>query len=550
MDAATDPRVAEIWVQKSAQVGWTEILGNIVAFHIDQDPAPMLLMQPTLDMGEAWSKDRLAPMVRDTPALRGKIADARSRDSGNTLLHKQFPGGHITIAGANSPASLASRPVRLVLCDEVDRYPLSAGAEGDPISLARKRTTTFWNRKLFVGSTPTIEATSRIVRGFEGSDQRYFVVPCPHCDTFDRLRWEHVKWPAEDPTAAFYACPHCGGVIRSSDKPAMLARGYWEATKPFAGIAGFHLSELYSPWVTFGQMAAAFVEAKKTPETLQTFVNTSLGEAWVERGEAPEWERVQQQRADYESGHVPDGVLALTAGVDVQKNRLVYVVRGWGREMFSALIEAGELYGDTDQPEVWNRLALLLAERWGGDELALRLMLVDSGFRADHVYAFARRFPQVRATKGRDTQSAPVKASKVDVSVRGQVLKQGLQLWHIDTGYFKTWVHGRIEWPMDQPGAWILPVDVSEEYCKQVVAETKITLPNGKTTWKVTGQANHFLDAEVLATAGAYMLQVHRLAPRRTAPAPAGEPADDQPSPAPAPAAPRWRVISKGVRES
>lgn len=547
MDAATDPRVSEIWVQKSAQVGWTEILGNVVAFHVDQDPAPMLLIQPTLDMGEAWSKDRLAPMLRDTPALRGKIADARSRDSGNTLLHKTFPGGHITIAGANSPASLASRPVRLVLCDEVDRYPMSAGTEGDPISLAKKRTTTFWNRKLFAGSTPTLEATSRIVRGFKASDQRYFVVPCPHCDTFDRLRWESVKWPEGDPAAAYYACPHCGGVVSSSDKPAMLARGYWEASAPFNGIAGFHLSELYSPWVTFGQMASAFVEAKKSPETLQTFVNTSLGEAWVERGDAPEWERVQQQRADYESGEVPDGVIALTCGVDVQKNRLVYVVRGWGREMFSALVEAGELYGDTEQPEVWNRLGLLLAERWGGDELGLRLMGVDSGFRADQVYAFARRFPQVRATKGKDTQSAPVKASKVDVTLRGQVVKHGLQLWHLDTNHFKTWIHGRIDWPMDQPGAWILPADVSEEYCRQVVAESKITLPNGRQVWKRTGPDNHYLDAEVIATACAHMLQIHRLPPARTAPA-AGAAATDQPAPAAA-AAPRWRVLSKGIRE-
>jgi phage terminase large subunit GpA-like protein len=216
----------------------------------------------------------------------------------------------------------------------------------------------------------------------------------------------------------------------------------------------------------------------------------------------------------------------------VQKNRLVYVVRGWGAEMFSALIENGELYGDTDRPEVWSRLANLLAERWG-DDLAIRAMMVDSGFRADKVYAFARRYAQVRATKGHDTLSAPVKASKVDVTVRGQLQRAGLQLWHVDAGYFKSWVHARIDWPADQPGAWLLPNDVSEEYCKQLVAESLIQLPNGARVWKKTSPDNHYLDAEVLATAGAHILQLHR--ERRAAAA--GHPKPQDASPAPAPTA-------------
>jgi phage terminase large subunit GpA-like protein len=531
MDAVTDPRVREVVVMKSAQVGWTEILGNVVGYHIDRDPAAILLIQPTLDMAEAWSKDRLAPMVRDTPALRGKIKDARSRDSGNTLLHKQFPGGHITMAGANSPASLASRPIRVVLCDEVDRYPASAGTEGDPISLARKRSTTFWNRKLLMGSTPTVKGESRIESAFETSDRRYFEVPCPHCETFDRLRWDNVKWPEQDPRAAYYACPECGGVITDADKTRMLQHGRWTASAESDGVAGFHIWEAYSPWVTFGQMAAAFVEAKRTPQTLQTWVNTSLGETWVEQGDAPTWERVLKQRADYQSGEVPAGVLALVSGVDVQKNRLVYVVRGFGLEMFSALVEHGELFGDTDQPEVWTRLANLLAERWGPD-MPIAAMMVDSGYRTDQVYAFARRFPQVRATKGHDTLSAPIKPAKVDVTVRGQVVKQGLKIWHVDSSYFKGWIHVRIEWPVGEPGAWLLPQDVSDEYCKQVAAESRITLPNGKRVWKKVAPDNHYLDAEVLATAAAQMLQIHRM----------------RPGPGAVPRAGR-RVISKGLSD-
>jgi len=516
MDAVNDPLVREIVVMKSAQVGWTEILGNMVGYHIDRDPAPILLIQPTLEMAEAWSKDRLAPMIRDTPALAGKIKDARARDSGNTLLHKSFPGGHITIAGANSPSGLASRPIRVVLCDEVDRYPASAGTEGDPISLARKRSTTFWNRKLLMGSTPTVAGESRIQMAFDASDQRYFLVPCPHCEAEDRLRWDNVKWPEGEPRKAYYACPHCGGVIEDRHKPAMLARGRWQASGDFDGVAGFHINELYSPWVKFGDTAAAFMDAKGRPETLQTWVNTALGESWVERGEAPTHDKVLALRRDYPSKTVPDGALALTAGVDVQKDRLIFVVRAWGHGMASWLVEFGELWGETDRPEVWARLADVLATEYGGH--GIRMAFVDSGFRADAVYQFCRTSPVARASKGHETLTQPVRASKIDVTWKGQTIRNGVQLWHVDSGYWKTFVHGRLNWPADLPGAWHLPADISEDYARQVVAESKISLPSGKTVWKRHDRENHALDCEVYACAAAKALGIDRL--RAPAPAP------------------------------
>lgn len=538
MDAVNDPLVREIVVMKSAQIGWTEILGNVVGFHIDRDPAPILLIQPTLEMAEAWSKDRLAPMVRDTPALRGKIQDARSRDSGNTMLHKRYPGGHITVAGANSPAGLASRPIRIVLCDEVDRYPLSAGTEGDPISLARKRSTTFWNRKILMGSTPTVKGESRIERAFEASDKRYFFVPCPHCQTMDRLRWEQVKWAEGEARKAFYACPHCGGVIEDRDKGPMLAAGEWRATAESDGIAGFAINELYSPWVSFGDTAAAFIEAKKSPETLQTWVNTALGETWVERGDAPTGERVLALRRDYKSREVPEGVLVLTAGVDVQKDRLVYVVRGFGHHMASWLIEFGELWGDTDQPEVWQRLADLIETPIG--ERSIKVALVDSGFRAPDVYEFCRRHPVAKPSKGHDELALPVRMSKIDVTAKGGVIKYGLPLWHVWASYFKGVVHGRIDWPADQPGAWHLPSDVSEEYARQVVAESKITLPSGKVVWKRHDRENHALDCDVLTCAAARILGVDRLRP----PAVESQPAPE--APAVRPVQQVRRIVSRG----
>ena len=193
MDAFNDPTVREVVVMSSAQIGKTEMVNNLVGFHVAQDPSPILVVQPTLDMAQTWSKDRLAPMLRDTPALQNLVKDPRSRDSGNTTLHKVFPGGHITACGANSPSSLASRPIRVVLCDEVDRYPVSAGTEGDPVSLAKKRAATFWNRKILLVSTPTNKGASRIEMSYEESDQRKYYVPCQHCGHKQIMAWSNVK---------------------------------------------------------------------------------------------------------------------------------------------------------------------------------------------------------------------------------------------------------------------------------------------------------------------------------------------------------------------
>jgi phage terminase large subunit GpA-like protein len=536
MDAVNDPTVREIVVMKSAQVGWTELIGNVVGYFIDRDPAPMLLLQPTVEMAEAWSKDRLAPMVRDTPALKGRIKDPRSRDSGNTVLHKIFAGGHITMAGANSPAGLASRPIRIVLCDEVDRYPPSAGTEGDPISLARKRSTTFWNRKLLMGSTPTVKGASRIEAAFEASDQRYFLVPCPHCEAFDRLKWDNVHWDEGNPRGAWYACPHCGGAITDADKLRMLQRGRWQASAAFDGVAGFHINELYSPWVPFGSTAAAFVDAKRSPETLQTWVNTSLGETWVERGEAPTHDRVMAMCGDYALGEVPDGAIALSAGVDVQKNRLVYVVRAWGVGLESWLVDFGELWGETDRPDVWGQLGNVLGGDYGGR--GIRLALIDAGFLPDMVYAFCRSHPNARPSKGQQTLSTPVRLSKLDVTSKGQKIRTGQELWHVDTGYFKSLVHGRIDWPRDQPGCWHLPSNLPEAYARQLVAESKIVMPAGRVIWKRHDRENHALDCEVYAAAAAKILGADRSRPR-------AQPAADSPQaaqPASARPAPRYSI--------
>jgi phage terminase large subunit GpA-like protein len=474
MDAVSDPAVREVWVQKSAQVGWTEILNNVIGFHVDQDPAPILLVQPTLELAEAWSKDRLAPMLRDTPALRGKIADARARDSGNTLLHKTFAGGRLTVAGANSPAGLASRPIRVVLFDEVDRFPTSAGTEGDPISLGIKRTRTFWNRKVLAGSTPTIKGSSRIEVGFEQSDQRYYFVPCPECGEFQRLIWAQVRWPEGRPHEAVYVCQHCAAEIHEGQKSEMLARGEWRSSRPFTGAAGFHISELYSPWSTWADMADGFLKAKRLPETLQTWINTALAETWEDAGEKIEASGLAGRVESYTANSLPPGVLLLTAGTDVQDDRLEVVVWGWGTDEEAWRVEHIVLRGDPGGQSLWKEHDDLLRRRWrtdDGRELVIEACAVDSGGHfTEQVYRYcaARKRFRVWAIKGvagPGRLAWPKKASKAKVG----------QVWPIGVDTAKDVLYQRLRRVME-PGPGYIHFDATtdHEWLDQLTSETVV----------------------------------------------------------------------------
>lgn len=474
MDALAEPTVREIWVQKSAQVGWTELLNNVIGFHIDQDPAPILLVQPTLEMAEAWSKDRFAPMVRDTPALRNRIADPRARDSGNTLLHKKFAGGHLTVAGANSPAGLASRPIRIVLFDEVDRFPTSAGTEGDPISLGKKRSTTFWNRKMLAGSTPTIKGSSRVEAGFDSSDQRFYFVPCPHCEQFQRLTWPNVRWPDGQPRLAVYVCQHCGEELTDADKAQMLREGEWRATRPFNGIAGFHISELYSPWSTWGDMAESFLRAKRLPETLQTWINTSLGECWEDKGETLEAAGLAGRRESYTEDGLPEGVLLLTAGTDVQDDRLETTVWGWGLDEEAWRVCHIVLRGDPGSAALWAEHDEILRRRWktdAGRTLVIEACAVDSGGHfTEQVYRYCakrKRFRvwAVKGVGGPGRLAWPKRASKAKVG----------QVWPIGVDTAKEVLYQRLKRILE-PGPGYIHLDASteEEWLEQLTSETVV----------------------------------------------------------------------------
>lgn len=510
MDSVSEPNVNTVVVMSSAQIGKTVILKAIIGYHVDKDPAPILMLQPTEMMAEAFSKDRLAPMIRDTPALSGKIADPRARDSGNTILHKRFDGGHLTLAGSNSPASLSSRPIRIVLCDEVDRYPASSGSEGDPVNLAIKRTATFWNRRIVLTSTPTIKGISRIEMAFGQSDQRRYYVPCPHCSTYHVLQWRNVKWPEGDPERAHILCETCGAVIEDHHKPAMLARGEWRAELPCRGIAGFHINELYSPWRRWAEVAKDFLAAKVSPETLKTWVNTSLGECWEEEAERSDPDALLVRRENYTAAAIPREVLYLTAGVDVQDDRLEAEIVGWrqdGQDVppESWGIEYRVLNGDPARMEVWNDLDTLLQSSWktqSGRTLRVMATAVDSGgHHTAQVYAYcaARKGQHVYACKGTGGPR-PLWTGRKTKSP-----KYRAELWLIGSDTGKDAWYSRLRVKEPGSGYCHFPITYDRHYFDMLTSEqvrTKYLKGRPTREWFLPpNRRNEALDIRVLALA-------------------------------------------------
>lgn len=405
MDAVNDPDVESVIVMSSAQVGKSEIINNIIGYYIDYDPSPMLLLLPTLEMAQAYSKDRLAPMIRDTPALTEKISDAKARDGDNTLLHKKFPGGHITMVGANSPASLASRPIRIVLADEVDRFPVSAGTEGDPLSLAHKRTKTFWNRKKVSVSTPTIKDASRIEAEYEDSTMEQWCVSCPSCGFFQPYEWGRIRF---EPIGM-----ECADCKEFHDEYEWKSRpGEW-IPRQESEKRGFHLNALASPWESWENIIREFKEAKrKGTEMLKTWTNTTLGQSWEEQQEEQDISVLLNRRIRYHA-EIPDGALVLTAGVDVQNDRLEIEVVGWGLDEKSYGITYQTFYGDPGQNEVWDTLDDFLKTEWSfedGTKIIISATCVDSGGHyTQEVYRFCkdREHRRIFAIKGKGGIGVP-----------------------------------------------------------------------------------------------------------------------------------------------
>jgi len=538
MDALSPGHPAQrITFMKAAQVGATEAGNNWIGFVIHHAPGPMLAVLPTVEMAKRTSRGRIDPLIEDSPALKERVQPARSRDAGNSMLSKEFPGGILVLTGANSATGLRSMPARYVFLDEVDAYPASADEEGDPVTLAEARTTTFAHRrKVFMVSTPTIRGLSRIEREFEASDQRRYFVPCPHCGAMQWLQFERLRWAKGHPETAAYHCEGCEKPIAEHHKTEMLERGEWRSTavsdNPHA--IGFHLSALYSPigWKSWEQIARDWLAAQGSDEMLRAARNTLLGETWVESGEAPEWQRLADRREVF-AAQVPMGGLFLTAGADVQKDRIEVDVWAWGRGLESWLVDHIVIPGGPDDPACWDKLTALLGRTWtheNGAIMTLAKLAIDTGYESAAVYAWARKqgIAQVAPVKGLEgfNRATPVSGPTfVDATVNGRKLKRGARLWTVATATFKaeTYRYLRIERPSnedralgvaDPAGTIHLPDWADSEWLKQLVGEQLVTIRNkrgfARQEWQKLRERNEALDTRVYARAAAWILGADR----------------------------------------
>ncbi|MEG3639291.1 phage terminase large subunit family protein [Magnetococcus sp. PR-3] len=534
--------VRRVVFMKGAQIGGTEAGNCWIGYVIHRVPGPMLAVSPTVELAKRNSKQRIDPLIEESDVLRERVKPARSRDSGNTVLSKDFPGGVLILTGANSAVGLRSMPARYLFLDEVDGYPGDVEGEGDPILLAERRSATFQRRKILLVSTPNRKGLSRIEREYLSSDQRKFFLTCPECDERHTLEFKHLHWQEAKPETVVHVCPHCEAHIPEHRKGAMLETGQWVPTAEGDGrTAGFHLSSLYSPvgWFSWADAVVMYEQAQENPDLMKGFVNTVLGEPFEEEFEAPDWQRLYERRENYRIGTVPVGGLFLTAGVDVQKDRIECEVVAWGRDKISWSVDYHVLDGDTAKPEVWRLLDRALAKEYphpSGQLMPIRVMCVDSGYATQDVYAWVRNHPQatwgpagavarqprtVVAVKGQDRDTALLlSVSKADSGSR----KRGLKVWSIGTpvakGELYRWL--KLERPTDEaleagetyaPGSCHFP-QYNDEFFKQITAERLvIRMVKGfpKASWeKEANRRNEALDCRVYARAAASIYGMDR----------------------------------------
>jgi phage terminase large subunit GpA-like protein len=536
-DAFADPFVEQISFLKCTQIGGTECAYNMLGYLVDQDPGPALVVYPTEPIARSVSQNRVQPMFRLSPALRKHLPALE--DDFKTLEYK-LDRMLVNFAWAGSPAALASMAKRVVIGDEIDKWPKFSGREADPVKLMVERTRTFWNRKIVLASTPTT-AQGYIWREFQKSDRCQFFIPCPHCGRFQALTFGRIQWPEgeRDPATiagrrlAWYECESCNGRIEDRHKPQSLSGGKWvpeggsidkrgRVKRPAGEPArhrGFWLNCCYSPWLTFSDVAAEFLKSKDYPELLQNFVNSWLAEIWEEKVEENDPEKLARLATATGAGIVPAGAQVLTAGIDVQKGHFYFAIRAWGFFEESWLVLAQRV-------ESWEALTdVIFRTDYPGEDgkktFPVRLACIDSGYRTAEVYEVARRFSDVcRAVKGQDRLTGvPYRASLVERHpVTGEPIAGGLRLWHIDVSYMKDKIARLVASEPGTPGNWHLHAEPAAEYLKQFCAEKKIIDRNRRTGRAVErwapvsiGAPNHYLDAEVYATAAAQMLQVHAM---------------------------------------
>ena len=545
-DLSARSTVQEVVVMFAAQLGKSETGNNWLGYIIDNEPGPVMCVQPTTDMAKRFSRQRIAPMLEDTPALRRKVRENRSRDDANTTLMKDFAGGVLVVSGANSAASLRSMPVRYLFLDEIDAYPQDVDGEGCPVVLAEKRTSTFARRKVLKVSTPTVKHFSRIEASFEQSNACEYHVPCPHCGEPQPLQWgtatgHGLRWKKDEaglPIAGTirYVCQHNGCEIEEHQKPAMLAAGRWmptrESTRPGI-LTGYHLNALYAPlgWVSWADLVQQFTEASQKDRRgdksrIKTFINTVLAETWEIKGEGGDAAALAARAEDYDLGIVPRGGLMLTMGVDVQPDRLEARVWAWGRGEESWLVGRHIIYGDPNLDEntegsPWTRLTE--ARRTpiihaSGAQMIIEATAIDTGgHNTNAVYSYCRNHAhaQVLAVKGASTYGRPVigKPSLIDVTWRGKTQARSLKLWSVGTDTAKHLIYGRMRITTVGPGYIHLPKSLvqTDEFDQMTAARLMPVVVQGKQSMRwITpgGKREEAGDCQVYAYAAACHLGI------------------------------------------
>lgn len=501
-------------LMKGAQLGGTEAGLNWIGYIIQNAPGITMMVQPSLDMVRRNTAVRIDPMIESTPALRELVSSPRSRDAGNSLFRKAFPGGQLVMTGANSAIGLRSTPVRYLFLDEVDGYPADASGEGDPVALSVQRTSTFrGRRKIYMVSTPTLKNHSRIEAAYLESDQRRFDVPCLHCGDMAPITWSRIHWPEGQRDQAYMICEVCGGIHHEHDKPRLLAEGQWRATAAGNGhTAGFHLSALYSPWETWADIAIEHGQVYRDPPRLQVWTNTKLAESWEDMaGEAVESDPLMARREQW-SGLLPKGIALLTAGVDVQGDRLEIQVVGWGMDEESWPVDYRVIWGDPSGPRLWNDLDTYLQTTWPHTnavaDMGIRATCIDTGghhTKAAYEFCRTRLARRIWAIKGRGGAGVPVWPRRPS-KVKGKV-----PLFIVGVDAVKDALFARLRLTESGPGFVHFSVERDAEYFRQLTSERVVTrFERGRPirSWQPRrdGERNEALDTFVYATAALHGL--------------------------------------------
>ncbi len=513
MDEFNNVQTEEIIFVKPTQVGGTEVLQNALGYFVMQDPAPCMVVYPSQDLAQHVSENRLQKMFEVSKPMAEKFFPNKSE-----MLELQFDGMFITLEGANSPASLSSKPIRYLLLDEVDKYPGASKKEADPIRLSRERTKTFSNRKIFMASTPTLR-TGHIWKAKEDADiVKHYKVPCPHCSEFIELKFKNIRWASKEEVesvadraeTAKYVCQECGCFITDKHKAQMLRDGRWEVVAQrtqFPRKVCFWMNTLYSPFVRFSEIAKEYLASKDDPDAYQNFINSWMAEPWEDTKLKTNADMVLEHQTEFEEFVVPDWAVMLTGGVDVQETSLYWTIRAWGPYLTSQKIASGQVLNFKDVEKIMN----LEFKKDNGEVLLVQLAGIDSGDQTDDVYEFcARNSEWAVPIKGIAGGLSHFRISRVN---KNSSSAYGMQLILVDGGKYKDMIASRLAKPVGE-GSWMVHQGCDMEYAEQVTAEHKIRVKGSKQlVWvpKTSHADNHYLDCEVYAMAVADVLGVRTL---------------------------------------